>query len=115
MSATATPDDQRVVAGFVRALRSDGVTPTTLVWFGSRATGEAHDAESDYDLIVVAPEFTKVPWVDRLRAAYGCWPLEQAADILCYTPEEFEHLAQHASIVREALQTGRQVVCTADR
>lgn len=109
MSGDPSPADARVVAAYIATLRAAGITVATLVWYGSRARGAARDARSDFDLIVVAPEFAGMAWVDRLVAAYRHWPIAHAADILCYTPGEFERLSRRASIVREALQTGRVV------
>lgn len=103
------PVDAAVVQRFIAALRASGFAVTTLVWYGSRARGTATNPRSDFDLIVVAPEFGAQGWVERLVAAYACWPVDYAADILCYTPDEFTRLAGRASIVREALQTGRRV------
>ena len=103
------PADMEVVQSFIAALRANGYAVTTLVWYGSRARGTATHPRSDFDLIVVAPEFAADGWVERLGAAYACWPVVHAADILCYTPDEFARLAGRASIVREALQTGRRV------
>ncbi len=101
--------DAAVVAAFATALRAAGYTVTALVWFGARARGTAANPRSDFDLIVVAPEFEQLGWTTRIVAAYACWPVAYAADILCYTPAEYELLAGRASIVREALQTGRVI------
>ncbi|MDQ2783524.1 MAG: nucleotidyltransferase domain-containing protein [Chloroflexota bacterium] len=109
MSAGPHPADAAVVQAFIATLRASGFTVATLVWYGSRARGTATHPQSDFDLIVVAPEFAAYGWVERLVAAYACWSLAYAADILCYTPDEFARLAGRASIVREALQTGRRV------
>jgi predicted nucleotidyltransferase len=100
--------DVATVRAFLRALRAAGFAVTECVWYGSRAQGGA-DPASDFDLIVAAPAFGTLPWVRRIVAAYACWPTAHAADILCYTPEEFHRFAARASIVREALQTGRRV------
>ena len=109
MSNGPNPADAAVVQAFIASLRARGFAVATLVWYGSRARGTATTPRSDFDLIVVAPEFGALGWVERLVAAYACWPTAYAADILCYTPEEFARLAGRASIVREALQTGRRV------
>ncbi len=109
MSVGPHPADAEIVQAFIAALRSAGYAITALVWYGSRARGMAMHPRSDFDLIVVAPEFAAHGWVQRLVAAYACWPEAHAADILCYTPDEFERLADRASIVREALQTGWRV------
>ncbi len=111
MRPEPNPADTKVVQSFIAALQANGYAVTALVWYGSRACGMATHPSSDFDLIVVAPEFAAHGWVERLVAAYACWPVAHAADILCYTPDEFERLAERASIVREALQTGRRVAC----
>jgi len=103
------PADAAVVQAFIAALRARGFAVATFVWYGSRARGVATYPRSDFDFIVVAPEFRAYGWVERLVAAYACWPTAYAADILCYTPQEFARLAGRASIVREAVQTGRCV------
>jgi hypothetical protein len=110
VSGAPYPADVEIVRAFVVALRTCGYAVSTLIWYGARAHGAATHPGSDFDLIAVAPEFGAQGWVERLVAAYECWPETYAADILCYTPEEFTHLAGRASIVREAVQTGRQVV-----
>ncbi|MHB8644800.1 MAG: nucleotidyltransferase domain-containing protein [Thermomicrobiales bacterium] len=109
MSGEPQPADAAVVQTFIAALCASGFAVSTLVWYGSRARGLATNPRSDFDLIVVAPEFGAYGWVERLVAVYACWPAAHAADILCYTPDEFEQLARRASIVREAVQTGRRM------
>jgi hypothetical protein len=106
--ANPAPADITAVREFVRALRAVGFAVTECIWYGSRSLG-SDDPLSDFDLIVAAPEFESLSWVQRIVVAYACWPQVYAADILCYTPEEFRRLAARASIVREALQTGRQM------
>jgi predicted nucleotidyltransferase len=107
-------DDARCVESFIASLRASGIMVTTLVWYGSRSRGAATHPGADFDLIVVAPELGGLAWVERLVTAYAHWPLTQAADILCYTPDEFDRLARRASIVREALQTGRRLTVSPD-
>ncbi len=109
MSREPHPADAAVVQAFIAALRTSGFAVATLVWYGSRARGAATHPQSDFDFIVVAPEFGAYGWVERLVAAYACWPTAYAADILCYTPDEFARLVERASIVREAVQTGRRM------
>jgi predicted nucleotidyltransferase len=57
--------------------------PERIILFGSRARGEA-DALSDYDLIVERLQ-DMVPYLVRLK---------HAADILVYTPEEFDRMGE---------------------
>jgi predicted nucleotidyltransferase len=74
----------------VRLLRD--YEPERIILFGSRARGEA-DEYSDYDLIVI--KRTGRPFLERLRdmvpylVAFG-----RTADILVYTPEEFEQMRE---------------------
>lgn len=64
--------------------------PERIILFGSRARGDA-DEHSDYDIIVI--KYTDSPFLDRLRdmvpyiVEFG-----RAAEILVYTPEEFEKM-----------------------
>lgn len=74
----------------VEILRPYG--PQKIILFGSRARGEG-DEQSDYDIVVI--KRTEAPFLDRLaamvpyRLAFG-----RAVDILVYTPEEFERMAE---------------------
>lgn len=114
MKGAPQPADARLVDAYIAALRAAGYAVTTLVWYGSRAFGATANQGADFDFIVVAPQFGGLAWVDRLVAAYAHWPVAHAADILCYTPEEFDRLSRRASIVREALQTGRCLTASPD-
>ncbi len=64
--------------------------PERIILFGSRARGEA-DELSDYDLIVIKQ--TRRPFLDRLQdiVPYRL-QLQRTADILVYTPEEFDRM-----------------------
>ncbi len=66
--------------------------PERIILFGSRARGEA-DELSDYDLIVIKQ--TRRPFLDRLQdiVPYRL-QLQRAADILVYTPEEFDRMGE---------------------
>jgi predicted nucleotidyltransferase len=83
---TGYPDLARIV----RLLQ--GYEPERILLFGSRARGEA-DAQSDYDLIVI--KRTDLPFLDRLQAMVPYLvAFEHPAEILVYTPEEFERLGE---------------------
>jgi len=66
--------------------------PERIILFGSRARGDA-DEYSDYDLIVI--KRTTRPFLERLRdmvpylVEFG-----HPAEILVYTPEEFERMRE---------------------
>lgn len=78
------------LAKIVRLLQS--YEPERIILFGSRARGEA-DPQSDYDLIVI--KHTERPFLDRLQEMVPYLvQFDHAAEILVYTPEEFEHLGE---------------------
>jgi predicted nucleotidyltransferase len=92
----------KVVDGSIRSLGSkdpalDDIVrllldyePERIILFGSRARGEA-DEYSDYDLIVI--KRTTRPFLERLRDMVPYLvQFEHQADILVYTPEEFEQM-----------------------
>jgi len=65
--------------------------PERIILFGSRARGEA-DEYSDYDLIVI--KRTDRPFLERLSDMIPYLrQITPPADILVYTPEEFEGMA----------------------
>ena len=74
----------------VHLLRS--YEPERIILFGSRARDEA-DAYSDYDLIVI--KHTNRPFLQRLRDMVPYLvEFDRPADILVYTPDEFERMRQ---------------------
>lgn len=79
--------------------------PKLILLFGSRARGEELK-ESDYDLIVVSEKFRGVPFLERLYMLYELWDLKQRADILAYTPDEFEQKKNEIGVVRKAVEEG---------
>ena len=65
--------------------------PERVILFGSRARGEP-DELSDYDLIVI--KRTDRPFIERLRDMVPyIVQLKRPADILVYTPEEFDRMS----------------------
>lgn len=79
---------------------------TQAIFFGSRARGD-HLADSDYDIVLVSPDFQGVFFSQRSALMYDFWqhwPLE--IEPLCYTPEEFETKKQQIGIVNEAVREG---------
>ncbi len=74
-----------------------------IVLFGSYARGR-RDLFTDLDLLVVME--SQEPFVQRLARVYAKLGPKVAADILVYTPEEFEHM-KNRPFVRHALATGK--------
>ena len=81
------------------------VRPTRVILFGSRARGD-HRASSDYDILVVAPQFGSVPWILRAAPVYRLWDLPLDLDAICLTPEEFRRRRRELSIIGVAAREG---------
>ena len=97
-----------IVAEFTRKLL-ERYRLSALILFGSRAAGRG-TTESDYDFVVVSPDFDGVPFLKRLPDLYELWEADVGVDVLCYTPAEFETLRSQPSIVRDAHNNGVPLV-----
>ena len=80
-----------------------------LILFGSRARGEG-DEWSDYDFIIVSPDFRGVPFLQRRRGMVAIRERGVSFDFLCYTPDEYQAKVQQVGIIREALETGIKLI-----
>ena len=65
--------------------------------FGSYARGRG-DLFTDLDILIVMK--TDQAFVDRLRTLYSLLALPVDADLLCYTPQEFEELKEQPFLKR---------------
>jgi predicted nucleotidyltransferase len=79
--------------------------PELVVAFGSRARGEGF-AESDLDRLVVSERFRRISFLERAAMLLADLDLPFAADLLCYTPEEFARKRCEHGIVSLALEEG---------
>jgi predicted nucleotidyltransferase len=79
--------------------------PQLVIAFGSRARGEAL-RHSDLDLLVVSETFNGVRWLERPVRVLEALDLPFGADLLCYTPEEYQRKRQELGIVSKAAQEG---------
>ena len=84
----------------------EGIAPSRIILFGSRANGAAK-AASDYDLLVVWRDDDPPPF--RAAAVRRCLRgLHTAFDIAVVTPSEFARLRRVPwHIVHEAAETGK--------
>jgi uncharacterized protein len=76
------------------------------ILFGSRARGDNFN-DSDYDVILVSPDFENIFFTQRIAKMYDFWkhyPLE--IEPICYTPEEFEKKKNQIGIVKTAVEEG---------
>lgn len=106
MGARAVIDP--VVKRFQQRL-TNSIRVTALIWFGSRAAGQG-DEWSDYDFIIVSPDFEGIPFLDRAARFYSIKERGVSYDLLCYMPEEFEEMVNSITIVREAARTGVRLI-----
>jgi uncharacterized protein len=79
---------------------------THAIFFGSRARGD-YFKNSDYDIILVSPDFKGIFFTQRIAKMYDFWkhyPLE--IEPLCYTPKEFDKKKNQIGIVNTAVKEG---------
>jgi len=69
-------------------LRKSPIPIKSAFLFGSRARGDYLD-ESDWDIMIVSPEFADIPFPDRATLFLRKVPLRRV-ELLCYTEEEFQ-------------------------
>lgn len=83
-------DSDPLLKRLIELLKS--YNPERIILFGSRARGEA-DEYSDYDIIVIKQ--TEKPFMERLKDMIPYLAqFESTAEILVYTPEEFEKMKE---------------------
>jgi len=70
--------------------------PQAIYLFGSRAWGKA-DTESDIDVLVVVKTSQEKPYKRSLKGIHSLKGLRVAKDIIVYTKDEFENLADDIS------------------
>ncbi len=92
------------IKDFVRKVK-EVFKPEMIIVFGSRAR-EDYLKESDYDIIIVSERFRGINFVRRMEMVYELWDLNERADIICYTPEEFEEKKKQIGLVKKAVEEG---------
>jgi len=81
-----------------------------VILFGSRARGD-YLKNSDYDLIIVSPDFREKFFTKRIAEMYDHWkffPIN--IEPICYTPEEFEEKKKQIGTVKQALKEGIEII-----
>jgi uncharacterized protein len=64
---------------------------------------------SEYVLVLVSQAFDGMPWLERVHQASALWDAMEmgaAADVHCYTPEEFGRKRESLRVVRAAAERG---------
>ncbi|MBI5036563.1 nucleotidyltransferase domain-containing protein [Candidatus Micrarchaeota archaeon] len=98
----------KVVEVFLLKLKKNFQVEKAIL-FGSRARGD-HLSESDYDFVIVSKDFSKMDFLDRIKAVIRRCDAFFNADFLCYTPEEFEKKRKQIGIVGEAVREGKFLI-----
>lgn len=88
-------------------LRKSPIPIKSAFLFGSRARGDYLE-ESDWDLLIVSPEFAGIRFPDRATVFLKKVPL-RGVELLCYTEDEFQDRVGELGIVAEAAK-GRRLV-----
>lgn len=89
----------------VRKRIAEHVRVEALILFGSHAAGTAR-WDSDYDFVVVSPDFEGVPFIKRSPRLLPLRERGVSYDFLCYTPREFEELSSQITVVASAARDG---------
>ena len=97
----------RLVRKFKRSINGR-IKVDKLILFGSRAKGKPH-RYSDFDLLIISPDFKGVPWYKRPIKFYMMWKEDYPLEILCYTPEEIRKRMEKINIVSEAFKEGIEI------
>ncbi len=79
--------------------------PETVIVFGSRVTGQQRES-SDIDMIIVSDYFRQVSFVNRMGLVLKKLRPKRHLDAICYTPQEFQQVKQHSSVINNALKEG---------
>lgn len=83
-------------------------SPVKIIIFGSRAKGEAKD-DSDIDVIIISESFRDIHFLKRMPLVIRTIAFPKHIDFICYTPDEFERIANKSSVVMSALKEGMDV------
>jgi predicted nucleotidyltransferase len=97
------------IRDFVKEVKA-GYRVDKAILFGSRARGD-HFKDSDYDIILVSPDFKGVFFTERIARVYDFWKHYPAEiEPLCYTPEEFKTKSKEHGIVKAAIKEGIEIL-----
>ncbi len=92
---------------FIRKLMKK-YTIYKAILFGSRARGD-HLKTSDFDFIIVSPDFEGVYFPKRMSSIYEYWDEKYDIEPLCYTPKEFDEKKREIGVVSEAVREGVEI------
>ncbi|TFG05404.1 MAG: nucleotidyltransferase domain-containing protein [Promethearchaeota archaeon] len=82
--------------------------PQKIILFGSRVRGDARK-DSDIDVIIIASQFEKIPFLKRMPFLLKQFPFPKHIDYLCYTPQEYEKIKNTSSLIIDALENAIEI------
>ncbi len=99
-------DEDPLLAEIIRRLVA-AYQPERIYLFGSKARGDA-GPDSDYDLLVVAPDDAPPERRDSKRAYEVLWGVKTAADVIVWEKSRFERRSRVVcSLPATVLREGR--------
>ena len=78
-----------------------------------RGAGPQRERGPEYVIVLVSEHFDGVPWLERVYVAGTLWDAYEMgapADVHAYTPAEFERKRETLKIVREAAESGLELL-----
>jgi hypothetical protein len=99
--------------------RVTGRWPVQRALLGGARVDDAQGAPAqrergpEYVLVLVSEYFDGVPWLERVYQAGSLWDAMEmgaAADVHCYTPQEFERKLEQLRVVRETADHGVELL-----
>lgn len=101
--------DEKNIVKVRQFLSKLGLRVSAAYLFGSRAKGNALKS-SDFDVIIVSNDFTRMPWFERIAFACGKWKFKESLGPLCYTELEFTKKLGQINVVSEAVSYAVKIV-----
>jgi hypothetical protein len=95
--------------------RVDGRWPLERVLLGGARVEDLRGAlpqrerGSEYVVVLISEGFGGVPWLERVYQAASLWDADEmagAADVHCYTPDEFARRRETLPVVRTVAEHG---------
>ena len=78
-----------------------------------RGAGPQRERGPEYVIVLVSEHFDGVPWLERVYVAGTLWDAYEMgapADVHAYTPAEFERKRETLKTVREAAESGLELL-----
>ncbi len=99
-----------IIWAFVAAIEAQGIVVDRVLLFGSQARGNARE-DSDFDLIVISPNFTDMPsWRRWEVLGKAAAKVMEPIEALAYNPEEVaKELQREGNFLRHIMSKEKTV------